>query len=148
MVKDKDGRDIGKIDHFLIDDVEQKVRFIEIASGGFLGLGETKSFIPVEAITRITADDVYIGPTREHVAGAPHYDPDLVANVAGYFSGLYPYYGYEVGGTTGPSRRSWAIPTRSPTRPPPGDPATDPPRPIGRPSIPDGARTEGRGRKP
>lgn len=101
MVKDKDGRDIGKIEHLLIDDVEQKVRFMEIASGGFLGLGETKSFIPVEAITRITADDVYISPTREHVAGAPRYDPDLIANDVDYFSGLYPYYGYEVGGYYG-----------------------------------------------
>ena len=70
MVKDKDGRDIGKIEHLLIDDAEQKVRFMEVGSGGFLGLGETKSFIPVEAITRITADDVYISPSREHVAGA------------------------------------------------------------------------------
>ena len=95
MVKDKDGRDIGKIEHLLIDDAEQKVRFMEVGSGGFLGLGETKSFIPVEAITRITADDVYISPSREHVAGAPRYDPDLVANDPGYFSDLYPYYGYE-----------------------------------------------------
>lgn len=83
MVKDKDGRDIGKIEHLLIDDVEQKVRCMEVASGGFLGLGKTKSFIPVEAITRITADDIYISPTREHVAAAPRYDPDLVANDAG-----------------------------------------------------------------
>lgn len=101
MVKDKDGRDIGKIEHLLIDDAQRKVRFMEVGSGGFLGLGETKSFIPVEAITRINADDVYISPSREHVAGAPAYDPDLVANDPGYFSGLYPYYGYEVGGYYG-----------------------------------------------
>lgn len=139
MVKDKDGRDIGKIEHLLIDEGEQKVRFMEVGSGGFLGLGETKSFIPVEAITRITADDVYISPTREHVAGAPPYDPDLVANDSDYFSGLYPYYGYEMGGTTDPSRRSWAIPPRGATRRLPGEPAANPPRPIGRPSIPAGA---------
>ena len=98
MVKDKDGRDIGKIEHLLIDDAEQKIRFMEIASGGFLHLGETKSFIPVEAITRITADDVYISPSREHVAGAPRYDPDLVANDPGYLLDLYPYYGYSTVG--------------------------------------------------
>jgi sporulation protein YlmC with PRC-barrel domain len=51
-VKDKDGRDIGKIEGLMVDDVEQKVRFIEVATGGFLGFGETRSFIPVEAITR------------------------------------------------------------------------------------------------
>ena len=106
MVKDKDGRDIGKIEHLLIDDAEQKIRFMEIASGGFLHLGETKSFIPVEAITRITADDVYISPSREHVAGAPRYDPDLVANDPGYLLDLYPYYGYSTVGYpyTSPAR--------------------------------------------
>ncbi len=95
MVKDKDGQDIGKIEHLLIDDAERKVRFMEVASGGFLHLGETKSFIPVEAITRIEADAVHISPTREHVAGAPRYDPDLVAADSGFFFDLYPYYGYE-----------------------------------------------------
>ncbi len=100
MVKDKDGEDIGKIEHLLIDNREQKVRFMEVASGGFLHLGETKSFIPIEAITRIAADAVHISPTREHVAGAPTYDPDLVAAdtdpiFGDYFSSLYPYYGYE-----------------------------------------------------
>lgn len=93
MVKDKDGRDIGRIEHLLID-AGQKIRFMEVGSGGFLGLGETKSFIPVEAITRITADEVYISPSSEHVAGAPRYEPDLVANDPGYLLDLYPYYGY------------------------------------------------------
>ena len=94
MVKDKDGQDLGKIEGLMIDDVEHKVRFIEVATGGFLGLGERKSFIPVEAITRIAADDVHIDSTREHVAGAPPYDPALVTTDASYFFGLYPYYGY------------------------------------------------------
>ena len=94
MVKDKDGLELGKIEGLMIDDVAGKVRFMEVASGGFLGFGGSKSFIPVDAITRITADDVYISHTREHVAGAPRYDPDLVSDDAHYFYGLYPYYGY------------------------------------------------------
>ena len=95
MVKDRDGKDLGTIEALLIDDVEQKVRFMEVASGGVLGFGETKSLIPVEAITRIRADNVHISHSREHVAGAPRYDPGLVATDPGYFFNLYPYYGYE-----------------------------------------------------
>jgi len=91
MVKDKDGREIGRIEHLLIDDVEHKVRLMEIASGGFLHLGEHKSYIPVEAITRITDHEVFISPTAEHVAGAPPYDPDLVATPSDDYWGLYPY---------------------------------------------------------
>ena len=95
MVKDKGGQEVGKIEGLLIDDVREKVRFMEVASGGILGLGETKSFIPVDAITRITDDDVFISHTREHVAGAPRYDPNLVMADAHYFFDLYPYYGYQ-----------------------------------------------------
>lgn len=96
MVRDNDGQEVGKIEGLLIDDVEKKVRFMEVASGGFLGIGDTKSFIPVDAIRRITDDDVFISHTREHVAGAPRYDPSLVVADSGhYFFGLYPYYGYQ-----------------------------------------------------
>ena len=94
MVKDKDGHDLGTIEGLLIDEAERKVRFMEVGSGGFLGLGESKSLIPVEAVTRTTADAVYIGHTREHVAGAPRYDPELVETKLDYVSNLYPYYGY------------------------------------------------------
>ena len=94
MAKDKDGHDLGTIEGLLIDEAERKVRFMEVASGGFLGLGESKSLIPVEAITRMTPDAVYIGHTLEHVAGAPRYDPELVETRLDYFFNLYPYYGY------------------------------------------------------
>jgi len=94
MAKDKDGRDLGTIEGLFIDEAERKVRFMEVGSGGFLGLGESKSLIPVDAITRMTPDAVYIRHTREHVAGAPRYDPDLVETRLDYFFNLYPYYGY------------------------------------------------------
>jgi hypothetical protein len=94
MAKDKDGHNLGTIEGLLVDEAERKVRFMEVGSGGFLGLGESKSLIPVEAITRVTPDAVYIGHTREHVAGAPRYDPDLVETRLDYFFNLYPYYGY------------------------------------------------------
>ena len=94
MAKDKDGHDLGTIEGLLVDEAERKVRFMEVGSGGFLGLGESKSLIPIEAITRVTPDAVYIGHTREHVAGAPRYDPELVETRLDYFFNLYPYYGY------------------------------------------------------
>jgi PRC-barrel domain len=94
MAKDRDGRDLGTIEGLLVDEAERKVRFMEVGSGGFLGLGESKSLIPVEAITRVTSDAVYIGHTREHVAGAPGYDPELMHTELEYFFNLYPYYGY------------------------------------------------------
>lgn len=92
-VKDADGEDLGKVDDLLIDRSENKVRFLIVASGGFLGLGESKSFLPVDAISRIADDEVHIDQSRERVAGAPAYDPELVSDRA-YYENVYGYYGY------------------------------------------------------
>ena len=94
MVKDKEGQDLGKIEGLMIDNVEHRVRFMEVATGGFLGFGERKSLIPVETISRITADEVHIDRTGAHVAGAPPYNPTLATVDSSYFFSLYPYYGY------------------------------------------------------
>lgn len=91
-VVDAAGEEIGKVEGLLIDNVEEKVRFLQIASGGFLGLGKSTVLVPVEAITRISDDIVYIDQTREHIAGAPTYAPELVNDL--YYEGLYGYYGY------------------------------------------------------
>jgi sporulation protein YlmC with PRC-barrel domain len=91
-VKDAAGEEIGKVDDLLVDAEEQKVRFLEVASGGLLGLGETKSLIPVEAVARITEDEVHINQTRAKVAGAPMYDPNLKERT--HLSEVYGYYGY------------------------------------------------------
>lgn len=92
-VKDRTGEEIGSVDDLLIDADENRVRFIVVASGGFLGIGKDKVFIPVDAITGINADDVTIDQTRENVAGAPDYDPELV-DALPYYDDIYGYYGY------------------------------------------------------
>ena len=97
QIVDRDGEDIGEIDDLLIDDRESKVRFMRVASGGFLGLGETKLMVPIDAVTRITDDAVHIDQTRERVARAPQYDPSLVDDSAWadpYWASTYGYYGY------------------------------------------------------
>lgn len=91
-VVDRQGEEIGTVDDLLIDDRETKVRFIRIASGGFLGIGETKFLVPVDAVRRIADGVVHIDRSREIVAGAPHYDPDLTDR--DYYDNLYGYYGY------------------------------------------------------
>jgi sporulation protein YlmC with PRC-barrel domain len=92
-VLDSAGDEVGEIEDLMIDDRESKVRFLQVASGGFLGLGESKVLIPVDAIARIDQDTVRIDQTRERVADAPRYQPDLVEE-PDYWSDLYGYYGY------------------------------------------------------
>jgi sporulation protein YlmC with PRC-barrel domain len=92
-VKDKNGEGIGKVADLLVDDLENKVRFLLVEHGGFLGFGETKSLIPVDAITKITENDVYVDQSRERVAAAPAYTPELVDDRP-YHASIYSYYGY------------------------------------------------------
>ena len=92
-VKDNGGNDIGKVADLLIDEQERKVRFLVVEAGGFLGIGEKETFIPVDAITGISGDEVRIDRSGENVAGAPHYDPDLAVDDRGYYENLYGYYG-------------------------------------------------------
>ncbi|MES2094189.1 MAG: PRC-barrel domain-containing protein [Actinomycetota bacterium] len=92
-VLDKDGNNLGTVDALLIDEHEQKVRFVEVATGGFLGMGKSKSLIPVEAITRIDYQEVHLNLTTDTVAGSPGYDPALVED-PGVFHDSYGYYGF------------------------------------------------------
>ncbi len=90
---DREGDEIGKIEALLVDEQERKVRFLEVGSGGFLGLGGETRLVPVDAVTRVGEAAVQVDQTRDHVHGAPAYDPDLVDEDA-YYGAIYDYYGY------------------------------------------------------
>jgi sporulation protein YlmC with PRC-barrel domain len=92
-VKDKNGEAIGKVHDLLIDDQERKVRFLLVEHGGVLGFGHTISFIPVDAITEISEHEVAINHSREHVAAAPPYDPELIADST-FHGRIYSHYGH------------------------------------------------------
>jgi sporulation protein YlmC with PRC-barrel domain len=92
-VIDINGRSLGKIHALLVDDTEKKVRFLEVESGGILGLGESKSFIPIDAITRVTDDEVQINQETGTVASAPAYDPKLIDHQK-FFTDTLGYYGF------------------------------------------------------
>lgn len=92
-VVDPEGDRLGTVHDLLVDEGEKQVRFLEVASGGFLGMGREKVLIPVEAVTEVE-DDVHVSTTRAHVEGSPGYDPELaVVSPLSYFGGVYGYYG-------------------------------------------------------
>jgi sporulation protein YlmC with PRC-barrel domain len=92
-VKDSDGTDVGTVDDLLIDAEEGRVRFLRVTHGGILGFGATPSFVPVEAVTRVTEDEVLIDQSSDRISKAPRYDPELV-DQTGYYTDVYGYYGY------------------------------------------------------
>lgn len=90
-VVDRNGDEVGTVDGLIIDEGERRVRFLEVGSGGFLGLGEKRQLVPVEAISRVDEDAVQISSDRTRVAGGPVYDPDVVPG-RHYFEDVYSYY--------------------------------------------------------
>jgi sporulation protein YlmC with PRC-barrel domain len=92
-VVDQHGEEFGTVDGLLIDTDERKVRFLEVAAGGFLGIGERTFLLPVDTVSSIADDTVTIDRSREHVSGAPAYDPGVTQKET-FWEETYGYYGY------------------------------------------------------
>jgi sporulation protein YlmC with PRC-barrel domain len=90
-VIDRDGEELGKVDGLLIDEADRLVRFLEVGSGGFLGLGKKERLIPVDAVTGLS-DAVHVDTTREDVIGSPEYSPELQRQPD--YAPYYDYYNY------------------------------------------------------
>jgi sporulation protein YlmC with PRC-barrel domain len=95
-VLDKNGEQIGHVEDLLVDDTEKHVRFLLVGSGGFLGFGEKKFLIPVDAVMSVKNDAVQIDRTRDHVANGPIYDPAIAEDRSpeDHYSAVYGYYGF------------------------------------------------------
>ena len=50
-----DGKVLGSVEDLYIDRQEREVRFLEVGTGGVLGIGEKRFLIPVEAVTQVAA---------------------------------------------------------------------------------------------
>ncbi len=93
-VVDASGEKLGKVDELMVDSVQHMVRFLQVGSGGFLGVGREHVLIPVDAIESVTDDLVRINHTSQRVIGSPEYAPDLVTN-EDFYRRVYDYYGYK-----------------------------------------------------
>ena len=91
-VYDQDGERMGTVKDLYIDTEDGDVRFLDVGTGGFLGLGEKHFMIPMEAVTD-TGSGVTIEQSREKVEGSPVVDTKGVSEDA-YQNEVYDYYGY------------------------------------------------------
>lgn len=91
-VTDSDGEELGKIGDLLVDDTARQVRFLVVQHGGILGIGASEVFIPVDAITDITDDEVFVDTSREKISNAPQYDPEI-GTETDFYQDVYGYYG-------------------------------------------------------
>ena len=88
---DAHGVKVGWVDDLLVDERERRVRFLHVAAGGFLGMGQTRLLIPVDAVARVEDDAVHVNHSRAHIVSAPAYRPGMAEEL--YLSDVYRFYG-------------------------------------------------------
>ncbi|MGH7756366.1 MAG: PRC-barrel domain-containing protein, partial [Vulcanimicrobiaceae bacterium] len=91
-VVDQNGAAIGHVSELFVDRGKRTLRMLQVAAGGFLGLGERHFLIPIEAVASVTPDEVRINRTCEHVVNSPAYDPSLTEAPSRDFSAYYDHF--------------------------------------------------------
>ena len=87
------GRYLGHVVHLYVDD-DRKLRFVDVVTRGFLGLGSKHHLVPVEAITEETLNAITLGVDEETVWGAPRASNPLAPPTDEQQRALYEHYGY------------------------------------------------------
>ncbi len=70
-IRDPHGQRMGCVEDLYVDRREREVRFLEVGAGGFLGIGERRFLVPVEAVTGVSEDRVTVEPDRTEKAEGP-----------------------------------------------------------------------------
>jgi sporulation protein YlmC with PRC-barrel domain len=70
-VYDPHGQRMGRVEDLYIDRQEREVRYLEVGTGGFLGIGERRFLVPAEAVTRVSEDQIIVEPERTERAEGP-----------------------------------------------------------------------------
>lgn len=93
-VVDSDDTGIGHVTALFIDNAERKVRFLQVGTGGFLGISERQFLIPIEDVTQTSETTVHINHSRDQIVKSPTFDPSLTAwRDSDYWNPYYGYYG-------------------------------------------------------
>lgn len=84
-----DGNKLGMIDDLLMDSRHSRIRFIQIAHGGLITMGQDQFILPVNTITKIEDRKVYVDRSQADMERVSQYLPELEEGVdtgpAGWF---------------------------------------------------------------
>ena len=67
---DSGSRYIGDVANLYVDD-NRELHFVDVVTGGFLGLGKKHHLVPVEAVTDESPGSITLGVDEQTVEGAP-----------------------------------------------------------------------------
>jgi hypothetical protein len=91
-VRDSFGLRIGQVEELLVDATERRLRLLRVRAPSSAGRPGPTRLIPVEAVWRITGDDVSVNRVRAHVEAGPA-DPGGEPDQR-ELERVYAHYGY------------------------------------------------------
>jgi sporulation protein YlmC with PRC-barrel domain len=94
-VYDSNGEQIGTVEDLYVDQETQFPRFLDVGTGGFLGIGKKHFLVPFEEVSRSVSEEerVVVRQNRDKVLDSPEFDPDEMPE-ADLQRAVYAYYGY------------------------------------------------------
>jgi sporulation protein YlmC with PRC-barrel domain len=80
-VYDRNGDNLGAIDHLMIDKISGRVEYAVMSTGGFLGIGESYSPVPWDSLTYdVNLGGYVIDADRAHLEKAPRFTSSAQPN--------------------------------------------------------------------
>jgi hypothetical protein len=90
---DSGGRYVGDVENLYVDD-DRELRFVDVVTSGFLGLGKKHHLVPVEAITDESPGQITLGVDQQAVEGAPTFSNPKAAPDDELQRSTREHYGY------------------------------------------------------
>lgn len=95
MLLESNDKEFGDIDDLYVDRDERKIRFLEVSTGGIMGIGKKHYLIPIEAVDDETPGAVHLSQSEETIKGSPEFDPHSESDPE-FQRAVYEHYGYTV----------------------------------------------------
>ena len=90
---DSGGRYVGDVANLYVDD-DRELRFVDVVTSGFLGLGKKHHLVPVEAITDESPGTIMLAVDQQSVEGAPTFSNPKAAPDNELQRSVREHYGY------------------------------------------------------
>ncbi len=84
---------VGDVENLYVDD-ERNLRFMDVVTAGFLGLGRQHHLVPVEAIDELDTATITLKADHGTLDGAPEFPDPKAGPDSEYQRSVREYYGY------------------------------------------------------
>jgi hypothetical protein len=93
-VLDSEDRIVGTVANLYADEDSRQLRFVDVVTSGFMGLGRKHHLVPVEAVSEEGPGSITLGVDQETVESAPPFRNPHVVPDEEYQRTIREHYGF------------------------------------------------------